>query len=126
MWLRVLQRRRDNEGHRQRPEPPCLLQVARAVPRLEVVVGEKTREMRDLPLLFFEQDGVLTFAIGLGCGPIPVFGVVGSGIRPFCICHNLSKTFEGIQETTLMGEERCLEDALGMCVFSHLMSVALE
>ena len=56
-------------------------------------------------MAFFEQNGVWTFAIGLGCGPIPVFGFVSSGTCPFCICHQTSKAFEGIQKTTLVGEE---------------------
>ena len=42
------------------------------------------------------------------------------------MCHKMSKPFEGNQETTLKGEEVCLEEVLGMCVFSHLMAVAVE
>ena len=86
----------------------------------------KNKRKEGFAVALFEQDGVWTLAIGLGSFPIPVFGFVSSGIRPFCVCHKMSKTFEGIQETTLMGDERCLKDVLGVCVCSHLMAVALE
>ena len=83
----------------------------------------KTSEGRDLPLLF-EQDSVWTFAIGLGCGPFLCFVVI-RGFVP-SVCHKMTKPFEGIQETMLMGGEMCLEDVLAVCIFSHLMAVARE